>query len=125
MKNKDEDYDIPTFGEQYQVILLEPWSGNNIGDTVTVYRGMYNTLLNLKKAIAVNDYEDVNKDMKLLITARNNEIENKELLDENIKLREEIKKLKKTIGKKDLEYKNKMMLKKDIRTKSKKKKKDR
>lgn len=87
--------------DQFELVLLEPWCGSNIGDVVRVKAGMYDTLLNLKKAVRVEYYEDnITDRQKLVITIKNLEKDNEkqryeiEDLDEEIEdLDEQVKEL--------------------------------
>lgn len=89
------DEEIPTYGEQIDILLLEPCNGGKMGDIIKVYRGMYNTLINLKKGLPVDGYEDGLDDrQRLVITIKNLEEKIKEYMEENAKLWEKNLKLK-------------------------------
>jgi len=84
--------------DMYDIILLEPYNGGNIGDIVTVPRGIYNTMINMKKGLPLNCYEDDLTDtQRLVINAKRLEEENEELMDANAELYKEIQELKKII----------------------------
>lgn len=82
-------------GDEYELVILEPWGGYNIGDIVAVKAGMYDTLLNLKKAVKLDCYEDeISNKQKLVITIKNLEKENEDLEKENEKQRAKIENLR-------------------------------
>jgi len=105
--------------EKYEIVLLEPWGGSNIGDIAVVGRGIYNTLINLKKGLPIGCYDSEATDkQKLVITIKNLEEDNKEvreysskLYDENEKLKKKLEKLseRSSSDKNSCGYKNKMM----------------
>jgi hypothetical protein len=73
--------------DEYDVIMLEPFSGCNIGDILTVNRGLYNTLLDTGKGLPLNCWEDdVDDHMRLVINAKHLEKENDELWETNHEL---------------------------------------
>jgi hypothetical protein len=87
--------------DEYDVIMLEPFSGCNIGDILTVNRGLYNTLLDTGKGLPLHCWEDdVDDHMRLVINAKHLEKENDELWEsnhevnqKNIELSEQVKEL--------------------------------
>lgn len=107
--------------DEYELVLLKPWSGSNIGDIVRVSAGMYDTLLNLKKAVRVEYYEDnISDRQKLVITIKNLEKEIKELEKENEKQRYQIEDMREEIE--DLNESNKPPTKKVKKVKKAKRK---
>jgi hypothetical protein len=95
-EDDDEVYydEMPSLGEQFECILLIPWSGYVCGDVVKVHRGVYNTLLNLKQALPLNSWEDdATEHQRLVINAKNLEEENEELWETNKKLHDKVLKL--------------------------------
>lgn len=107
----------------YDLILLCDFGGKSYGDVMTTTQGLYNSLIDMGKAMPVNDPrreggEDNNQ--MLINTARNFEKENEEFLTENIKLMGQIRKLEDKLEIKEKilkKYKNKMLKEKDIRNK--------
>ena len=145
MNNEEyEEYEYEEYNEennrlydqQLEIILLQPFNGFTIGDIITVNSGIYNTLINLKKGLPLNCYDDELTDkQKLVINAKNLEEdiqkyqevveelkdENFDLKEKNMELETKIEKLEqlkdKRTKKKTVEYNNKMIKEKDIKTK--------
>lgn len=83
--------------EQYEIILLQPFGMNQIGDMISVNRGLYSTLIKLKKAVPSHCYDEVENKEKMVINAKYLEEEIEEYFEENTKLNKENEKLKKKI----------------------------
>ena len=102
MEEEYEDYEdegMPIYGEEYDIILLEPYNGSNIGDVIPVCRGIYNTLIDLKKGLPVNCLEDVTNKQKLVMNSKFLEKENTELAEQINELEDKIKILEEKIEK--------------------------
>jgi hypothetical protein len=100
---EEQDFEIEDSqnycGEDFEIILLEPYGGKNIGDIVTVNRGIYNTLLNLKKGLCLDCYEDDLDDrQRLVISIKHLNEEVDEYRTEIAKLYDENVRLKKQLG---------------------------
>jgi len=95
----DEVYDtsMPIYGEEYEILLLEPYEGKNVGDIITVYRGVYNTLIELKKALPVDFAEEFDEKKRLVMTVKDLNKSNNDYAEENAKLFDEINELKEEI----------------------------
>lgn len=85
--------------EEYSIVLLAQYGINNCGDVIKVGRGIFNTLIKLKKAIYINDFDYDNDDNldskeKLAIVVKKLKKENEELTYIIFDLRDEIEDLK-------------------------------
>lgn len=77
-----EDEENLSFGESFELILLEPYSGKEKGDVITVYRGVYNSLIGMHKALPMHCLDKVRASEKLVKNAEYLEDENNALLDQ-------------------------------------------
>lgn len=86
------------------VILIKEFNGSSYGDILSVNNGLYNSLINLKIGMAVNDFEDAKGNQKIVNTAKNNAEDLEHLTNEyyelenkNIKMSQVIEDMKKKI----------------------------
>ena len=86
-----------SFGDSHECILLEPYNGKNRGDVITVYCGVYNSLISLKKALPMNCFDDIKTSEKLIKNAEYLEDENDRQADEIADLYEQVEILTKKI----------------------------
>lgn len=104
--------------DEYDIILLEPWSGYNIGDIIAVNQGMYNTLIDLKKGLPLDCYEDnITDNQRLVINAKHLKEENDGLYETNRELYDKMEDLDDEIA--DLKDKIKSYETKKTKTKKK------
>jgi regulator of replication initiation timing len=106
--------------DQFDIILLEPFNGSKIGDIISIPQGMYDSLIELGKGLALDCFEDnIDNTKRLVINAKNLVEENDDLWVENKKLHDKITELEDKV--KSYETKKKTKTKKKVTTPRKKK----